>query len=216
MLCHVTQRNIAYKSWSGKEAVGASNNSAIGNYCQRIKWLHMKLVKTKVISSHLCVFFMTHCSGKFFYNHEIYDIFIRQLWPLWAPSAKIVNGTINTQVLYVRGSFWQIMITVWNNYVALLLCSSACFDTWSLRVKCGVRLTQPERLLDKAEFSETHGPLLLKFHEIKTPCQITHLIYQFCWIRPLSSHRRPSGWLGCVRYRIFVYLIVWPILIWLL
>ena len=56
MLCHVTQRNIAYKSWSGKEAIVASYNSVIGNYCQRIKWLHMKLVKTKVISSHLCVF----------------------------------------------------------------------------------------------------------------------------------------------------------------
>ena len=60
------------------------------------------------------------------------------------------------------------MITVWNNYVALLLCSSACFDTWSLRVKCGVRLTQPERLLDKAEFSETHGPLVKVSRDQKT------------------------------------------------
>ena len=35
-----TQRNIAkqgtYKAWSSKEAVGAANNWAIGNYCLRM------------------------------------------------------------------------------------------------------------------------------------------------------------------------------------
>ena len=39
-LRHATQRTIVkqgtYKAWSSKEAVGAANNWAIGNYCQRM------------------------------------------------------------------------------------------------------------------------------------------------------------------------------------
>ena len=39
----------------------------------------------------------------------------------------------------------------------MTLRSWVCFDTWFFRFRCGVRQTQPTRLLDAAEFPDTRS-----------------------------------------------------------
>ena len=54
------------------------------------------------------------------------------------------------------------------------------FDTWFLRVRYGVKRTQSSRLLDAAEFSDTHIAHLLKLQDIQDSSQAIRLIDQFC------------------------------------
>ena len=63
----------------------------------------------------------------------------------------------------------------------MTLQSLLCFDTWFLRVRYGVRQTQPACLLDAAKFSDTrYVAYLLKLQDIQNSSQTSHLIDQYC------------------------------------
>ena len=172
----------------------------------------MKLVKTQVISSHLCNFSWPIVQVIFFTIMKYTTFSFTNYKPSGLHQLKLQMEPSTPRCYMLEVAFDKLwlrcgIITLRCYYAVRHVLTHGLWE-WNVVWDC----PNQSAYWTKQNFLKLMAHLL-KFHEIKKPCQINHSIYQFCWIRPLSSHRRPSGWLGCVRYRIFVYLIVWPILI---
>ena len=107
------------------------------------EWPQMKLAKTKVKSTLLCVFSMMQSSGKCFYNMtEIYCIILRQLPFSWAPSVKIAGfSKLCTQLRFKLATSSDCC----NNHLCRVLSKDLCPTNsgwqWHLFILHGISLS---------------------------------------------------------------------------
>ena len=139
----------------------------------------MKLVTTKIISSLLCIFLMTQRLRKFFFNTEIWVIYLQQLWALWALSVQIAYGTITTKCLRL---YMKSMIMVWQNRVALWRYAVGCVLTHGFCWWDMVWNWPNQHPYWMQQNFLKHVGDLLKLQDIRNSCQINCLVDQFCRI----------------------------------
>ena len=117
-------------------------------------WPQIKLVTTKIMSSLLCIFHWRNVPLNFFTTLKYSAFFFTKYEPFELYHSKLY---MEPSPPSVRGCMWQIWL--WCGIITLRYDVTQLGAFWQafFKVRYVMRRTQPARLLDAAEFSDTRS-----------------------------------------------------------